>query len=98
LKANGNTPADSNMFTRCEMGPAKTLDPILRTATGIPSVPSAEVVLSPVMIFEIRPAFTKSKEKEIVPLLSPLLGVAALSRIVFNSPAGSNFPYFLNIV
>jgi hypothetical protein len=61
--ADGNTAADSDMFTRCEMGQANTLDPILSTATGIPSVPSAEMFLSPVMILETRPAFAKSKKK-----------------------------------
>jgi hypothetical protein len=63
LKAYGNTPANSDMFTMCEMGPARVSDPILRTATGIPSVPSANVVFSPEMTLEIRPAFAKSKAK-----------------------------------
>jgi hypothetical protein len=68
LKADKNTPANNNMFTMCKMGPAKTSDPILRTATGIPSVPRAEVVFSLEMILEIRPAFAKLKVKEFFPL------------------------------
>jgi hypothetical protein len=66
------------------MGPAKTSDPILRMATGIPSVPSADVVLSPLMIFAILPAFAKFKEKVdfgpsiFFPLVSPSLEVVAL--------------------
>jgi hypothetical protein len=89
LKAHGNTPGDSNMFTRCEMGPAKTSDPVLRTATGIPSVPST------VMTFEIRPAFAKLKDKVdgIFPLVSPLLGLAALSRVPFSTPLPARIHY-----
>jgi hypothetical protein len=63
LKADGNTPANNDMLTMCEMGPARISDPILRTATGIPSVPSAEEVFSPEMTLAIRPAFGKSKAK-----------------------------------
>jgi hypothetical protein len=63
LKADGNKPANNDMFTMCEMGPDRTSDPILRTNTGIPSVPRAKVVFSPEMILEIRPAFEKSKAK-----------------------------------
>jgi hypothetical protein len=63
LKADGNTPSDNNIFTMCKMGPARTSDPILMTATGIPSVPRAEVVFIPEMTLEIRPAFAKLKTK-----------------------------------
>jgi hypothetical protein len=63
LKAYGNTPADNDMFTMCKMDPARTSDPILRTATGIPLVPSVEVVFSPQMTLEIQPAFAKLKAK-----------------------------------
>jgi hypothetical protein len=66
----------------------KTSDPILRMATGIPSVPSAEVDLSPVMSFAILPVFAKPKEKveEIFSLVSPLLEVVALSQVLFSTP------------
>jgi hypothetical protein len=63
LNADGNTPADKDMLTRWLTGPANTLDPILRTDTGIPSVPRAEVVFSPAKAFEICPALAKPKEK-----------------------------------
>jgi hypothetical protein len=56
-------PDDSDRFTRWEMGPAKTLEPILRMATGIPSVPSADGALSLPMTLAILPAFAKVKEK-----------------------------------
>jgi hypothetical protein len=56
-------PDDNNMFTRCAMGPAKTSEPILRMATGIPSVPSVNVALSPLITLEILPALAKVKEK-----------------------------------
>jgi hypothetical protein len=81
LKADGKMPADSDMLTRVEMGPAKTSDPILRMATGIPLVPSADVDLSPVMTFAILPAFAKLKEKVegIFPRVSPPPEVVALS-------------------
>jgi hypothetical protein len=79
LKADGNTPADKDMLTRWEMGPANTWDPILSMATGIPSVPRADVLFSPAMTLEIQPAFAKPKEKDFFPAVSPLLGFAALS-------------------
>jgi hypothetical protein len=41
LKADGNTPANKDMLTSWLTGPANTSDPILRTDTGIPSVPRA---------------------------------------------------------
>jgi hypothetical protein len=89
LKASEKMPADSDMFTRWEMGPAKTSDPILRMDTGIPSVPSADIVLSPLMTFAILPPFAKPKEKvkgKFVPLVSPSLEVVALSRVQFLTP------------
>jgi hypothetical protein len=46
LKADENTPADKDMLTRWLTGPANMSDPILRTDTGILSVPRAEVVSS----------------------------------------------------
>jgi hypothetical protein len=76
------------MLTSWEMGPAKTSDPNLSNATGIPSVPSTEVVLSPVMTFAIRPAFAKLKEQvdQHFPLVSPLLVFVALSQVLFWTP------------
>jgi hypothetical protein len=80
LKADGNTPANKDMFTMCEISPSRVSDPILSTATRIPSVPSTEVFFSPVMTLEIWHAFAKPKSKEIPPPpLSPFLGIAALS-------------------
>jgi hypothetical protein len=38
------------------------------------------------MTLEIRPAFAKPKEKEFFPAVSPLLGFAALSRVLFWTP------------
>jgi hypothetical protein len=59
LKADGNTPAGKDMLTRWMTGPANMSDPILRTYTGIPSVPRAEVDFSLEKIFAIRPALAK---------------------------------------
>jgi hypothetical protein len=44
-------PADKDMLTRWLMGPANMSDPILRTDTGILSMPRAEVDFSPEKIF-----------------------------------------------
>jgi hypothetical protein len=72
--------------------------------TGIPLVPSADVDLSPVMTFAIRPAFAKPKEKvkgNFFPLVSPPApgGRSALSSAIFDtSRAGPNLLNFLNIV
>jgi hypothetical protein len=96
LKADGNTPTDNDKSTMCEMGLARVSDPILRTATGIPSVPSAEVVFSPEMTLKIRPAFAKSKKKS--SLISAPGPRSTLSSAVFDSTAGTNFPYFLHVV
>jgi hypothetical protein len=63
LKADRNTPADKDKFTMFEMGPARVSDPILSTATRIPSVLSAEVFFSLAMTLEIWPAFAKPKPK-----------------------------------
>jgi hypothetical protein len=103
LKADGKMPAASNMLTRWEMGRAKTLDPLLRMATGIPSVPSADVDLSPVMTFAILPAFAKPKEKiegKKFPLVTPSLEVVALSGVRFSTPLVHrlNLPNFFNVV
>jgi hypothetical protein len=78
-----NSPADRDMLTRWEMGPANTSVPILRRATGIPSVPSAEVLFSPAMTLEIRPALAKPKEKEFFPPVSPSLGIAVTFGVLF---------------
>jgi hypothetical protein len=89
LKADAKMPADSNMLPRWEMGPAKTSDPILRMATGIPSVASADLDLSLVMTFAILPAFAKPKETvegQFFPLVSPSLEVVALSQVRFSTP------------
>jgi hypothetical protein len=59
------------MLTRWLAGPANTSDPILRTDTGIPSVPRAEVVFSPAKTFEIWPTLAKLKEKEWTWTLDP---------------------------
>jgi hypothetical protein len=86
LKADGNTPADKDMLTRWEMGPASTSDPILSTATGIPSVQNAGVDLSPAMTFAIGPAFAKLKEK-VDGIFPPyLLPFVATSRVLFWTP------------
>jgi hypothetical protein len=71
LKADGNTPADKDMLTKWLTGPANMSDPILRTDTGILSVPRAEVDFSPEKIFAIRPALEKPSAKVFFPLLPP---------------------------
>jgi hypothetical protein len=71
LKANENTPADKDMLTRWLTGPANMADSILRTDTGILSVPRAEVVFSPEKIFAIRLAQAKLNAKVFFLPLSP---------------------------
>jgi hypothetical protein len=63
LKPSGTMPVANNLFTRWLLGPAKTSEPILRMETRIPSLPSAAVVLSPLITFAILPALAKEKEK-----------------------------------
>jgi hypothetical protein len=75
LKADGNTPANKDMLTRWLTDQANMLDPILRTDTGIPSVPRAEVDFSPEKIFAIWPALAKPNAEVFFPLLSPSLEV-----------------------
>jgi hypothetical protein len=70
-------PANKDMLTRWLTGPANMSDPILRTDTGIPSVPRAEVVFSPEKTFAIRPALAKPKDKVFFPPLSPSPEVVA---------------------
>jgi hypothetical protein len=86
LEGNGNTPADKDMLTRWLTGPANMSDPILRTDTGIPSVPRAEVDFSPEKIFAIRMALEKPNAKVFFPLLSLSLEIVEVLWQVFWTP------------